>query len=68
VLHRAAGDEAHYSFRYVEVRRGAVFEGIPASRTAHLFSNMAEEEPPWFMILVPERSKPAQIDADAPAC
>jgi hypothetical protein len=43
-----------YRFRYVEIRRGAVFSGIPASRTAHLFNHMKEEEPPWFMVLVPD--------------
>jgi hypothetical protein len=43
-----------YRFRYVEVRRGAVFDGIPSSQTARLFCHMTEEEPPWFLVLVPE--------------
>jgi hypothetical protein len=43
-----------YRFRYVEIRRGAVFDGIPASQTARLFKTMTEEAPPWFLILVPE--------------
>ena len=43
-----------YRFRYVEIRRGAVFDGIPSSQTARLFSHMIEEEPPWFLVLVPE--------------
>ena len=43
-----------YRFRYVEVRRGAVFDGIPSSQTARLFRHMSEEEPPWFLVLVPE--------------
>jgi len=44
----------HVRFRYVEVRRGAVFEGQPAGRTARLFKDMKEEAPPWMLILVPE--------------
>ncbi len=56
-----------FRFRYVEVRRGAVFPGIPASSTARLFHRMTQEAPPWFMILVPEtvedhRSAPAERD------
>ena len=47
-----------YRFRYVEIRRGAVFDGIPASQTARLFKNMTEETPPWFLILVPEPIQP----------
>lgn len=43
-----------YRFRYIEVRRGAVHEGLPASRTARLFQHMTEEPPPWLLILVPE--------------
>ncbi len=46
--------QGRYRFRYVEIRRGAVFEGMPASRTARLFKNMKEEVPPWMLILVPE--------------
>ncbi len=44
-------------FRYVEVRRGAVFEGMPTSRTARLFRDMTEETMPWMLILVPEPSE-----------
>lgn len=47
--------DATYRFRYIEVRRGAVHEGIPASQTARLFQHMTEEPPPWFLVLVPER-------------
>ncbi|HET7058916.1 MAG TPA: hypothetical protein VFI05_09290 [Nitrospiraceae bacterium] len=43
-----------YRFRFVEIRRGAVFEGIPAGQTARLFNTMIEEAPPWFLVLVPE--------------
>jgi hypothetical protein len=43
-----------YRFRYVEVRRGATFDGLPASQTARLFKDMPEETPPWMIILVPE--------------
>jgi hypothetical protein len=43
-----------YRFRYVELRRGAMFEGLPASQTARLFKTMTEEAPPWFFVLVPE--------------
>jgi hypothetical protein len=43
-----------YRFRYVEIRRGAVFEGMPASRTARLFKDMKEEATPWMLLLVPE--------------
>lgn len=48
------GHHTPYRFRYVEIRRGAVFDGIPASQTARLFTKMTEEIPPWFLILVPE--------------
>lgn len=43
-----------YRFRSVQIRRGAVFPGIPASSTAQRFSDMVEETPPWMLILVPE--------------
>jgi hypothetical protein len=43
-----------YRFRSVQIRRGAVFPGIPASSTARQFSDMREETPPWMLILVPE--------------
>lgn len=46
-----------FRFRYVEVRRGAVFAGIPASSTARLFQSMSQEAPPWFMILVPDSTE-----------
>ncbi|MBI5410470.1 MAG: hypothetical protein HZA21_00600 [Nitrospirae bacterium] len=49
-----SGMKGRYRFRYVEVRRGAVFEGMPASRTARLFKDMKEEAPPWMLILVPD--------------
>ena len=45
---------ASYRYRYVQVRRGAVFEGIPASSTARTFVHMTEETPPWFLALVPD--------------
>ena len=48
---------AVYSMRYVEVRRGATFEGIPSSFTARQFSQMKEEKPPWWIILVPGGEK-----------
>jgi hypothetical protein len=47
-----------YRFRFVEVRRGSVFEGIPAGQTARLFNTMIEETPPWFLALVPEPLQP----------
>ncbi len=43
-----------YRFRSVQLRRGAVFQGIPAGRTARLFKDMSEEAPPWCLVLVPE--------------
>ena len=43
-----------YRFRSIQIRRGAIFPGVPASRTARRFSDMAEEHPPWMLILVPE--------------
>ena len=48
-------DSKGYRFRYVEVRRGAVFADMPSSFTARQFSKMTEEEPPWCLILVPEQ-------------
>ncbi len=41
-------------FRYVEIRRGAFWEGIPSSFTARQFSQMREESTPWWIILIPE--------------
>jgi hypothetical protein len=43
-----------YRFRHVEVRRGALFEGQPAGRTARMFKDMVQEAPPWMLILVPD--------------
>ena len=43
-----------YRFRCVQIRRGAVFPGIPSSTTARRFSEMVEESPPWMLSLVPE--------------
>ncbi len=45
---------APYRFRYVEVSRGAVFGGLPASQTARRFSSMKEEASPWMLVLVPD--------------
>ena len=42
-----------YGFRYVEIRRGAHFTGVPAGRTAYLFDQMKLEAAPWFLTLVP---------------
>ena len=54
---RVLGDESKrgdmYGFRYVEVRRGAHFPGVPAGRTAYLFDQMKLEAAPWFLTLVP---------------
>jgi hypothetical protein len=52
------GNTQSYRFRFVEVRRGSVFEGIPAGQTARLFNTMIEETPPWFLALVPEPLQP----------
>lgn len=41
-------------FRFVEIRRGAVFPGMPAGFTARQFAHMSEEVPPWHLVLVPE--------------
>jgi hypothetical protein len=41
-----------YRFRYVEIRRGAVLDGVPSSFTARKFSQMKEESTPWWVILV----------------
>jgi len=40
------------AFRYVEIRRGAIWKGIPSSFTAQQFSNMKEESPPWWIIFL----------------
>jgi hypothetical protein len=39
-------------FRYAEIRRGAIWEGIPSSFTAKQFSHMKEESPPWWIIFL----------------
>ena len=44
-----------WRFRFVEIRRGAVFPGMPAGSTARHFRHMSEEVPPWHLVLVPER-------------
>ena len=46
-------DTEEYGLGYVEIRRGATFEGMPSSFTARQFAEMKEEEPPWWIILVP---------------
>jgi hypothetical protein len=43
-----------YRFRSIQIRRGAIFPGIPASSTARRFADMVEESLPWMLILVPE--------------
>jgi hypothetical protein len=43
-----------HRFQSVQIRRGAIFPGVPASSTARRFSDMVEESPPWMLILVPE--------------
>ena len=44
---------AFSKFRYVEIRRGAFWEGIPSSFTAKQFSHMKEESTPWWIIFIP---------------
>jgi hypothetical protein len=51
ILHN---QDPSYRFRSVQIRRGAVFPGVPSSSTARRFSDMVEERPPWMLILVPE--------------
>ena len=48
---------AEYGLGYVEIRRGATFEGIPSSSTARQFADMKEEEPPWWIIFVPHSER-----------
>ena len=54
---RVLGEEGKpsdtHGFRYVEIRRGAHFPGVPAGRTAYLFDQMKLEAAPWFLTLVP---------------
>jgi len=47
-------ESSGYCFRSVEIRRGAVFPGIPAGFTARQFLHMREETPPWTLILTPD--------------
>ena len=54
VLTPQAHGSSGFRFRYVEVRRGAVFSDMPASFTAKQFSQMTEEPPPWCLILIPD--------------
>jgi len=54
VLPLLATQDLSYRFRSVQIRRGGVFPGIPASSTARRFSDMVDESPPWMLILVPE--------------
>ena len=42
-----------YSFRYVEVRRGALVPEVPSGKTAYVFEEMTREAAPWFLTLVP---------------
>jgi hypothetical protein len=48
------GNQMPCRFRYVEIRRGAVLEGVPSSFTARQFSQMKEESIPWWVILIPD--------------
>ena len=48
------GSPAPHRFRFVEIRRGAVFPDMPAGSTARHFPHMSEEMPPWQLVLVPE--------------
>ena len=41
-----------WNLRYVEIRRGAFWEGIPSSFTAKQFSQMREESTPWWIIFI----------------
>ncbi|MDA2911623.1 hypothetical protein MYX04_11940 [Nitrospiraceae bacterium AH_259_D15_M11_P09] len=54
VLGTSGAGATPYRFRYAEVRRGTVFEGMPASRTARQFTSMKEEATPWLLLLVPD--------------
>ena len=53
VLGAQRHEQERYGFRYVEVRRGALFPGVPAGRTAYVFDQMTSEAAPWFLTLVP---------------
>lgn len=41
-------------FRYVEIRRGAHFPGLPVSLTARLFNALSTETEPWMLTLIPD--------------
>jgi hypothetical protein len=45
-----------YHFPWVEIRRGAMLQGVPSSFTAHQFAHMSEEILPWWLILIPSQS------------
>src|SRR5262245_11169156 len=53
VLSLLPSQDPFYRFRSVQIRRGNVFPGIPASSTARRFSDMVDEAPPWMLTLVP---------------
>ncbi len=53
VLAGPSESPAPYRFRYVEIWRGAVFDGMPTSRTARRFGEMTDEPDPWMLLLVP---------------
>lgn len=55
VLPVPAPQAAHYAFQSIQVRRGAMFSGMPASSTARKFPDMVEESPPWMLTLIPAR-------------
>lgn len=55
ILPTPSGHTVPYRFRHVAIRRGALFEGRPASSTARRFQGMTEETPPWFLTLIPEQ-------------
>jgi hypothetical protein len=48
------GNQRPCRIRYVEIRRGAVLEGVPSSFTARQFSKMKEESTPWWVIVIPD--------------
>ena len=43
------GTSTSWKLRYVEIRRGAFWPGIPSSFTAKQFSQMREESTPWWI-------------------
>ncbi|GKS56703.1 hypothetical protein YTPLAS18_02300 [Nitrospira sp.] len=54
VLPLSRGMTRTVGLRYVGVRRGAVFPGMPVSLTATRYQDMSAEAPPWFILLVPD--------------